>query len=936
MILVDANSLIFQVYHAIRDRMSGPSGVPTNALFGFTRDMFYLRDQKPKYLVCAFDESEITFRNEIYEEYKAHRDPMPSDLALQLPLIHDLLDALSIPGLSLAGYEADDIIATLSRAASAKGIPVWICTSDKDCRQLIDDRVEMYNLRKKQTMGRDELMEDWGITPEQVVDLQTLVGDSVDNIPGVPGVGVKTAAKLLQEFGTLENILANVDNISGKKRQENLRNASEIVELSRKLVTLSDDVPVQLEWEQWELQPWKTNKLIALLQEWGFRSMLRTVQENSNTTTVPTSTQGDLFAQPEPEEELFPFGANVANGEDLTPTWKREYHLINTPELFEKFLNDLKQQTRIAIDLETTGLDPLQCKIVGLAFSWQAEEAWYVAIRGPEGEPVLDSTDTLNALKPLLEDENIAKINQNIKYDLLVLRNHGIQLAGIVGDSMIADYLLHAGAKSHNLNDLTLREFQYSLTPITDLIGKKSRTQPQRTIDEVALDRVAQYAGEDADAAWRLCERLEAQLHEQHNKDEPSQLWTLYRELEVPLIEVLAELEFNGIRLDVPYLNELSTVMADRLVQIEKEIYELAGQEFNIGSLLQLRKILFDEMKLPVQKRTNKGAPSTDQESLEKLAALGHELPTKIVEHRQVSKLKSTYVDALPTLVNPKTNRVHTSFNQTVAATGRLSSSEPNLQNIPIRTEQGQQIRRAFLAEEGWQLLTADYSQIELRLLAHFSEDENLQKAFANDQDIHTSVAMQIFGVEESDVTSSMRRSAKTVNFGVVYGISPHGLAERLEISRDEASKFIDAYFARYPRVQEYQQRLLDDCRRDGYVPTVLGRRRYIEGIRPVSSYHQRNQPEREAINMQVQGSAADLIKLAMLNIHHRIKEASLQSRMLLQIHDELVFEMPEDEERTLKQLVQKEMIGPIEKKLGLTVPLKVDMNQGPTWLQGK
>ncbi|MBL8794015.1 MAG: DNA polymerase I, partial [Planctomycetia bacterium] len=634
--------------------------------------------------------------------------------------------------------------------------------------------------------------------------------------------------------------------------------------------------------------------------------------------------------------ELFPFGANE-DTETAAPAgevplaavppprakdaWQATYRLVDTVEQFDDFEQQLKQQRRFAIDLETTSLEPRRAEIVGLAFSWQAGEGWYVAVRGPATDAHLDPRKTLDRLRPILEDPAVAKINQNIKYDWLVFRQQGVNLQGVVGDPMVADYLLHAGERSHSLDDLALRYLQHRMIPITDLIGKKVKTQ--RRMDQVPTAQVAEYAGEDADAAYRLGDILEKVLAEQKLKQ-------LYDEVEIPLIEVLAELEFNGIRLDIPLLTKLGEQMTGQLAVIKQDIYDVAGHEFNIDSPKQLRKILFEELKLPVQRKTGvKGEPSTDQETLEKLAGLGHPLPRKIVEYRQVSKLKGTYVDALPTMVNPATGRVHASFNQTVAATGRLSSSDPNLQNIPVRTAQGRQIRQAFIPEPGWQLLTADYSQIELRLLAHFSGDEHLKEAFAKDQDIHAAVAAQIFGLPEADVTADQRRMAKTVNFGVIYGMSAHGLAERLEIPRDQAGQFIDAYFGRYPKVLGYQTELLEKCRKSGFVTTILGRRRAITGIRADSSYQQRNQPEREAINMEIQGSAADLMKLAMLNIYRRLLHEKLQTRMLLTVHDELVFESPPDELKAAAKLVEEEMTGAMK----LDVPLKVDVGAGPNWL---
>jgi DNA polymerase I len=938
LILIDAHGLIFQVFHAIRDRMTGPSGVPTNALFGFTRDLLFLRSQKPEYLVCAYDCTEHTFRNDLAPDYKAHRDPMPDDLSVQIPLIHKALAALGVPTVTHHHYEADDVLATVAAAAEKRGLDVWICSSDKDCRQLITDRVRMFNLRKRAEFGKKELLDDWGVAPEQVVDLQTLVGDSVDNVKGVPGIGIKTGAKLLQEFGTLDNLLGRLAEVPGKKG-ESIQASLPYLETTRKLVRLATDVPIDLKWDEWRLQPINNAQVQAFFQEWGFHTLLRQFRETSS-NPVSGPRQGTLFS-----DDLFVGSENTSPNGDGTSTvppsgWQATYHLVDTAARFEDFFSELAKQKRFAFDLETTGLEPLRCEIVGYAFCWKQGEAWYLPVRGPDSDPRLDPHATLQRLKPLLEDLAIEKVNQNVKYDLLVLRAHDVRTAGVAGDPMVADYLLHAGERSHSLEDLARRYLNHQVIPITDLIGKKTRKQPSLRMDQVPTRQVATYAGEDADVAWRLCELLEPRLESLGRAPGLAPLRKLYGELEVPLIDVLAEMEFNGIRLDVSLLERLGQDMASQLATIEKEIYTLAGETFNIGSLPQLRRILFEKLKLPSQRKTGvTGAASTDQESLEKLAALthlpGHELPRKILEHRQVAKLKSTYVDALPAMVHPRDGRIHASFNQTVAATGRLSSSDPNLQNIPVRREMGQQIRQAFVPEPGWKLLTADYSQIELRLLAHFSGDDTLRKAFTEDRDVHAAVAAQIHGVDVKEVTDPMRRVAKTVNFGVIYGISHVGLSERLGISRDEASKFIGSYFARYPKVLDYQQQLLEKCRKTGYVTTILGRQRQFDrqAIRANSTYQSRNQAEREAINMEIQGSAADLIKMAMLNLYRLLHERRFQSRMLLQIHDELVFETPPEELNLLADLVRTEMTAPLQSALRLEVSLKVDLAAGPNWL---
>jgi DNA polymerase-1 len=928
-ILVDAHALVFQSFHAI-PAMTGPDGRPTNALFGFTRELFFIRDElKPDYLLCAFDLPGPTFRSDLYPDYKAHRPPPPDDLNAQVPRIQAVIEAMNLPVLTATGFEADDVMATVAAAAEKRGLNVLIATSDKDCRQLLTDRVRMFNLRKRTEFGRAELLADWGVAPEQVVDFQALVGDSVDNVPGVPGVGPKTAAKLLQQYGTLDNLLAHLDELPKGKMKENLLANAENVLLSRKLVRLDTNVSLPMDWDAWRVHDYDAARLLPLFEEAGFRgfaSKMRSAAKIAISTGVAAPPSGDLFgdiAEPSLAATAddggdFAFGALAPAADD----WCYDnYCLVDTPDKFEEFLTALKKQKRFAIDLETTDLDPLRAELVGIAITWQEAAAHYLAVRGPEGTPVLDVATTLKALKPILESPAVAKINQNIKYDQLVLRQQGVELAGVAGDPMVADYLLRSGERSHNLDDMAHRYLNHENISITDLIGKKGKSQIR--MDQVPTAKVASYAGEDVDVAWRLAERLEADLDREGMRK-------LYADVEIPLIEVLAELEFAGIRLDVPFLDRLSVDMAAQLAAIETEIHALAGHPFNIASPKQLRVVLFDEMKLPAQKRTaTSGDASTDQETLEKLAALGHPLPKKITEHRQLSKLKGTYVDALPALVNPQTGRLHTSFNQTVAATGRLSSSDPNLQNIPARTEMGRQIRQAFIPRDGWSLLTADYSQVELRLLAHFSGDEDLRRAFAADHDIHASVAAGIFSVPEGKVTSEQRRVAKTVNFGVIYGMSAHGLATRLGISQKDAAKFIDDYFERFAAVAKYQERLLQKCAQEKCVSTILGRRRKIEGVRVQTSYSGLNQPEREAVNMEIQGSAADLMKLAMLETHRRLRAEKFQAKMLLTVHDELVFEAPLKEVKQLAAMVREAMSGAMK----LSVPLAVDVAAGPNWL---
>jgi DNA polymerase-1 len=942
--LIDAHALIFQMFHAI-PAMNAPDGRPTNALFGVTRDLLWIHDEvKPDYLLCAFDMPGPTFRDAISADYKKHRPPPPDDLVPQVALVKELLEAMDLPVLGVPGYEADDVMATVAIEGAKRGLEVYICTSDKDCRQLIGDRVRIYNLRKREAMHGAGLMAVWGVTPEQVVDFQTLVGDSVDNVAGVPGIGEKTAAKLLQQYGTLDNLVAHVEEIKQPKMKENLKAsiASGSLEQSRQLVRLDQNVPMKLDWEAWRRHDFNGPRLVELLQGLGFhrftnqvRATLKAAGAAKNAALLATVAAADEAPRRAPaatgsnlfsgiDEADFAFGANAPND-----GWNATYTLVDTPKEFKAFLDNLKKQKRFAVDLETTSLDPLRCEIVGLAFSWKAGEAWYLPLLAPADNPRLDTAETLAAVAPIFADPKVAKVNQNIKYDLLALRSRGIELRGVAGDSMVAHYLLDPGERSHNLDELTRKYFGHENITIAELIGKG---KSQATMDQVPTKQVCRYAGEDADAAWRLAEHLEPEL-------EKEGLRKLYDDLEIPLIDVLAEIEFNGIRLDVPFLKELSVQMEAQLARIEKDIHAAAGVKFNIASPKQMRDVLFNDLKLPKQKRTDlTGEASTDQETLEKLARLDQEkypqaqVAVAIVEHRQIAKLKGTYVDALPALVNPKTERLHTSFNQTVAETGRLSSSEPNLQNIPIRTEQGQQIRKAFLPREGWKLLSADYSQVELRLLAHFCQDERLQQAFAEDQDIHAAVAAGIYKTPIDQVTAEQRRRAKTVNFGILYGMSAFGLAERLNIPRAEAEAFIHMYFARYPKVQEYQTNLLTQCRKKGYVGTLLGRKRRFDPstIRPNTTYLNRNQAERQAINMEIQGSAADLMKVAMLHVHRRVRDEKRQARMLLTVHDELVFETPPEELTAVARLVRDEMSGALK----LDVPLKVDVSAGENWLE--
>jgi DNA polymerase-1 len=935
--VVDSFSLIFQVFHAYPE-MTGPRGEPVGAVLGFTRDMLGLLEQrKPDYLFCAFDLPGPTFRDELFDQYKAKRTEMPPDLRPQIGSIRRVLEAMEIPVLASPGFEADDVLATVARLVDERGGECFLVSGDKDCRQLITERVKIFNIRKTQVFDAAALAADWGIRPDQVVDFQSLVGDSVDNVPGVPGIGPKTAREFLERFDTLDNLLEHIDEVAGKKKQENLREHRQQALLSRQLVRLDSQTPVRIDWPRGKPGQYDPARVAELFAEFGFHSL--------------TSKMRGQAAEARP--------APVAI--------QTHYETIDTPERLQWLVGEMSHQPSISLDTETTNISPRWAELVGLSFSWSDGRAYYLPVRGPAGSQLLDLQTTLAALRPVLENPAIRKVGQNLKYDLVVFRGAGIEMAGVAFDSMLASYLLDAGERNHNLDELAVRYLNHTTTKITELIGTGKN---QKRMDEVPIPQITHYAAEDADVVWRIRPALERRMAD-------AGLLKLFETVEVPLVEVLTELEYNGIRVDPARLAELSRQYGERLETVEKDIYELAGRKFNIGSPKQLQVLLFDELKLPRLRKIKTGA-STDADVLEELARK-HPLPAKIVEYRQYAKLKNTYVDALPQLIHPATGRVHASFNQSVAATGRLSSSDPNLQNIPIRTREGREIRSAFLpGEEGWRLVAADYSQIELRVLAHLSGDATMRAAFDRDEDIHARVASQVYGVELNAVTSEMRRVAKAVNFGVIYGQSPFGLSKMLDIDQQEATEFIRAYFAGYPGISRYLETILADCCRDGYVSTILGRRRSIRGVRPpnaaavaapdeseladapepeglpdaefsaaetrmewepnapVPPLHgntglavpQRNLAERTAINTVIQGSAADIIKLAMINIHRRLRAEKWTARMLLQIHDELVFESPPAELDRLVKMVREEMSGVMQ----LSVPLKVDAKTGSNW----
>ena len=888
--VIDSHSLIHQVFHALPE-MTSPKGEPVQAVFGFVRDVLYLvQSKKPGYLLCAVDLPGKTFRHELFERYKIQRPPMHVDLVPQIGMIRQVLERAGIPVLGVETFEADDILATVARQVEQQGGECYLVTADKDCRQLLTDRVKVYNIRKDLVYDRDALAQEWGVRPDQVVDYQSLVGDATDGVPGVPLIGPVCAKQLLEKFGTLDEVLKHPEAAPGARRQENLKTYGEQALLSRQLVRLDRNVPLTLDWQAAEVRGFRWGDIREMLADFGFRSLL--VKIDALDERVHEAKRAAEFVT----------------------------HVVDTPEKLAELVSQLRALKSFSFDTETTSIDPRRAELVGCSFSWADNEAWYLPMRTPPGELHVEPQAAIEALRPVLEDPSIAKIGQNLKYDMIVLRSAGVDLAGLAFDSMVASYLLDAGQRNHNLDDLADRYLQHETIKITELIGTGKN---QRRMDEVSVPQIARYAGEDALLVVRLQPLLAQRLSDSHLEE-------LFSRVELPLVEVLAELEYNGVKVDVPRLRTLSERYGRRMEELEQQIYELAGHRFNLASPKQMQTVLFEEQSLPVIKKTKTGA-STDVEVLEELARV-HPLPARIIEYRQYAKLKSTYVDALPELVYPVTGRVHTAFNQVVTATGRLSSSEPNLQNIPVRTEEGREIRSAFVpGEEGWVLLAADYSQIELRMLAHFCGDENLCGAFARDEDIHAQVASQIHKVPLAEVTESMRRQAKTVNFGIIYGQSAFGLAKQLGIEQEEAGRFIDSYFEGYPGVEKFLDKILAECRACGYVNTILGRRRAIDGVRDHPG-RQKNLAERTAVNTVIQGSAADLIKLAMIAIHRRLRRERLRARMLLQIHDELIFEVPSDQVDYLASLVSEEMVG--AQPLG--VPLKVDVKVGPNWADAK
>lgn len=889
-ILVDGSSYLFRAYHAM-PRLSNSRGEHTGAIYGVINMIRrLLKDYQPEHIAVVFDAKGKTFRDDLYAEYKAHRPSMPEDLAEQIEPIHRIIQAMGLPLLCVPGVEADDVIGTLAQQATAHGLETIISTGDKDMAQLVDEHVMLVNTMTDTLSDTQGVIDKFGIAPEQIIDYLALIGDTVDNVPGVPKVGPKTAVKWLNEYGSLDAIMQHAEEFKGKVG-EYLRDSLEQLPLSRELVTIKCDVDLDVTPENLNRSEPDTEALKGFYQRYEFKSWL-----------------GELLGEGE-----------SARGNDTGGAGDKQYETVLDQQAFDRWLKRLAGAELFAFDLETTSLDYMQAEIVGVSFAVQPNEAAYVPVAHSylDAPRQLERDAVLQALKPLLEDPQRPKLGQHIKYDMNVLARYGIKLRGVAFDSMLESYVLESTANRHDMDTLALKYLGYKTIHFEDVAGKGAK---QVTFDQVDIEQATDYAAEDADITVRLHRTLWPKL-----QATPS-LAMVFREIEMPLMPVLARMEQRGVLLDVDMLRRQSGELEKRIKELELAAYDAAGEPFNLGSPKQLQAILFEKQGLPVISKTAKGQPSTAESVLQELA-LAFELPRLILEYRSLSKLKSTYTDKLPEMIDPETGRVHTSYQQAVAATGRLSSTEPNLQNIPVRTEEGRRIRKAFIPQPGYRMVAADYSQIELRIMAHLSGDEGLLGAFKKGEDIHRATAAEVFGMPLEQVTSEQRRSAKAINFGLIYGMSAFGLARQLGIERGRAQEYIDLYFSRYPGVKQYMDNIREKAREQGFVETVFGRRLYIPEIN-ASNHARRQYAERTAINAPMQGTAADIIKRAMISLDRIIEEQKLPIRMIMQVHDELVFEVQDNAVEQSVQQIRDAMVNAAE----LSVPLIVDVGVGDNW----
>jgi len=907
LVLIDGHALAYRAFHALPEDMKTSQGELTNAVYGFTSMLLnVLRDERPTYVAVTFDKGR-TFRHDVYPDYKAHRTKMPEEMHSQMERVRQVVETLDIPLFEQEGYEADDLLGTLARQAEEQGVDTLIVTGDMDLLQLVDEHTRVLTSRWRFS---DTLIYDvegvrrrYELAPAQLVDFKALVGDKSDNIPGVAGVGEKTATELLQQYGGLETIYEHLDGIQARFRSK-LETGRDLAFLSRRLATIVRDAPVQLDLEACRVRSFDRERVLDLFRELEFRSLVERLPEQPRPAGAPH--QLSLF-------DAAPAAPKAAPGAD--------YQIVAGEESLRRLVARLERAPALTLDTETTHTDAMQARLVGIALTDGPEQGYYIPVAAPPGDPQLPLETVLEVLAPLLDNPRQPKYGHNLKYDLTVLARAGARLEGLAFDTMVAEWLINPASKNLGLKNLAWARLRQRMTPITDLIGTGKE---QLTMDQVPVARVAPYACSDVDMTHRLVAVLEAEL-------KGKRLWPLFTEVEMPLIPVLAAMEMAGVRLDVTVLERMSEQLAGRLGELEARIQEMVGYPFNVNSTQQLSDALFERLGLPTQglRRTQSGHFSTAADVLERLQGK-HPVIDLILEHRELAKLKSTYVDALPKLVNPRTGRLHTSYHQTGTVTGRLSSSDPNLQNIPIRTELGRQVRRAFVAGPGWRLIGADYSQVELRVMAHISGDEGLLGAFARGEDIHASTAAAILGVPLDEVTPDMRRLAKGTNFGLSYGQTAYGLAQATGLTQAEAEDFIETYFERFPKVREYIDTTKALATRQGYVETLLGRRRYFPELQPGSKapHNVRQAAERMAINAPIQGSAADIINIATIRLHRALRERGLRARMILQVHDELVIESPEQEVATVAPLMREIM----ENAFELEAPLKADLKIGRNW----
>jgi len=905
LVLIDGPNYVFRAFHAVKHNLSNSKGEPTNAVFGYVQMLrSILKDLSPTHIAVVFDPKGGTFRNDMYADYKAHRPPMPEELVAQWQPIFDVTDAFNIARICVENYEADDAIATLAKQAEAKGWDVTIVSTDKDLMQLVSEKVWMLDTMRRKEYGIEEVKEKWGVEPVKVHDLLALAGDSADNIPGVPGIGPKTALELLNAYGDLEGVLEHASKIKQNKRRENLIKFADNARLSYKLVALDEHTPLPLGLDDLAAQSPNRKALFQLFQDLEFRRLTHEFSDDVD-NGKPDETIKEI-------KEVF--HANKSNQTRID-------YLVDDEDKLQQLVQKLKQAELIAVDTETTSLHCHDAALVGLSFSTQEAEGWYVPIAHRSAD-LLESTPkqlsksiVFAALQPILEDETLQKCGQNLKYDIQVLRKAGITLRGIAADSMLLAYVDNPG-QSTKMDSLAKLYLEHDCIAYTDVTGKGAK---QITFDLVPIHIAAPYASEDAEVTLRLTQTLQEKLGKRIQRHD---------DIELPLSLVLADMEWQGAAIDPKPLAKLSEKFGARIQDLETQIHDAAGETFNINSPKQLGVLLFETLGIEGGKKTKSGQWATGQEVLEKLAS-EHDIPRLILEVRGLSKLKSTYTDALPKLIHPQTGRVHTSYNQAVTTTGRLSSSDPNLQNIPIRTTEGREIRKAFVAQEGNVLIAADYSQIELRLMAHFSQDTNLMQAFADGRDIHAATAAAVNQVSIADVDGEMRRRAKVINFGILYGMSAFGLAKQLGVSRSDAKLFIETYFKQFPTVQQFMDETLEKAREQGYVETLMGHRMYVPDINS-SNGMRKAYAERTAINAPLQGSAADIIKISMIALHQRLAQQAPDAHMILQVHDELIVECPHQDVEQIAQIMREEMEGAAQ----LRVPLIVDIGTGLNWFE--